>query len=201
MDGILRNKVLSSLIIVCAGVVYGLYDYLEYQDLEISRQEGEIRALEDSINSIGADVKRVKEFASNIPAVKQSFREQSLQLESVLESIPRGFELNQLLQLCNQIAQNSGVELLRFRPEVESNGKDPNKSNSYFKTATINLNLKGGFIPAMIFLDQMTKIKRMLSFQEIRLIAKREQKDDKANSKLVSLDITVTMQAYSLGET
>lgn len=197
MDGLLKNKITTSLLILVLGVGYAVYDYLDYQDTELTRQQTDLKNLGDEITKIEADVLKVKEFASNIPAVKQSFREQSLQLESVLESIPRSFEFNNLLELCNQIAVNSGISILKFRPTAEKNAD----TASFFKSAVVELSVSGTFIGVMLFMDQMTKIKRLLAFKEVQMTAKRAGSPEKRDSKVVSLDVSLLLEAYSLGET
>lgn len=197
MDRLLKNKIATSLLILILGIGYAIYDYLDYQGIEVARQQTELKRLGDEITKIESEVLRVKEFASNIPAVKQSFREQSLQLESVLESIPRSFEFNNLLELSNQIAVNSGISILKFRP---STGKNT-ETASFFKSALLELSVSGSFIGVMLFMDQMTKIKRLLAFKEVQMTAKRNNSPDKKDSKIVSLDVSLLLEAYSLGET
>jgi len=199
ITGILRNKVLTSLLILICGFLYAGYEYMNFIEGTMQQGEIEIKNLNEQISKIESDVKRIKEFANNIPAVKESFREQSLQLEAVLESIPRTFEFNALLKICNQIALNSGVEILKFRPDTGP--KDSQSKESYFKKASIELTLAGGFLPSMLFLDQMSKIKRLLSFREVQMVAKRNVGGDPNKGRNAPLDISIVLEAYSLGET
>lgn len=197
MDGLLKNKVVTSFLIVLMGIGYAAYDYLDFQDMEVNQQESQIKRIGDEILKSEAEVVKVKDFASNIPAVKQSFREQSLQLEAVLESIPRSFEFNKLLELCNQISLNSGISILKFRPATGKTSTAP----SFFKSASVELSVSGTFIGVMLFMDQMTKLKRLLAFKEVQMTAKRNTSPDKKESKAVSLDVSLLLETYSLGET
>jgi Tfp pilus assembly protein PilO len=197
VDGLLKNKIATSIVILLMGIGYAVYDYLDFQEVEVNQQQSELKRIGDEIVKNEAEVIKVKDFASNIPAVKQSFREQSLQLEAVLESIPRTFEFNKLLELCNQISLNAGISVLKFRPVV---GK-ANETQSFFSIAAVELSVSGTFMGVMLFMDQMTKLKRLLAFKEVQMIAKRNESPEKKESKAVSLDVSLLLETYSLGET
>lgn len=197
METLQKNKIKLSVIILMLGCFYSAFEFFDFQEGALTTMQKQLKKIADETSKIESDVVRIREFASNIPAVKQSFREQSLQLEAVLESIPRTFEFNQLLNICNQIAMNSGVSIVKFKPILGNQTQE----REFFKRATIDLVLSGNFISTMVFMDQMNKIKRLISFKEVEMVANRGNADDKTKSRSLSLDISMVIEAYSLGET
>lgn len=192
MKVILRHKVATGFLILIAGIIYGAYSFSEFSNGAVQEMEREIAALNNEITSRKSELNRVKQFAENIPAVQQSFREQSLQLESVLDSIPRSFEFNVLLKKFNLLAQNAGIELVSFKPLPGE------KSEKYFTTANIELRLRGGFVSILVFLDQISKLKRVVAFDEIRMNAGRSSGE--TGKEMQISDTTVKLRAYRLGE-
>ena len=151
--------------VLAAGIGYAVYDFYEFQIVPVAKAASEVKQSQTKIAELKSEVERVQRFAENIPAVKQAFREQSLQLDSVLESIPRTTDLTSLLRKFTLLAQNTGVELISFKPgEQEEN-------SGFFKSTSVELNLRGAFIPTLVFFDQVSKLKRVVTVDVIRLNA------------------------------
>lgn len=184
---------MSALLILVGGAIYGAYSFSEFINGQAKSMSEEITNMDREISSLKGELNRIKKFAENIPAVKQSFREQSLQLDSVLESIPRSFEFNTLLKRFNLLAQNAGVEVASFRPQSGES------EQGYFKSATIDLNIKGGFVPTLVFLDQISKLKRVVAFDEIRMTVTRGAATP--GKETSSTDTVVKLRAYRLSDT
>jgi hypothetical protein len=193
MKAILRNKVMSALLILIGGAIYGAYSFSEFTSGPAQSMSQEIAGMDREISSLKSELTRIKKFAENIPAVKQSFREQSLQLESVLESIPRSFEFNILLKKFNLLAQSAGIEIAGFRPQSGE------QDQGYFKSATIDLSLKGGFVPTLVFLDQVSKLKRVVAFDEIKMNVQRAAASQ--GKETHSSDTSVKIRAFRLSDT
>lgn len=192
MKTILRNKVMSALIILIGGAIYGAYSFYEFTNGQAQSMAQEIATVSSEISTLNSELKRIKKFAENIPAVKQSFREQSLQLESVLESIPRSYEFNALLKKFNLLAQSAGIEISSFRPQTTE------KELGYFKSSTIELNLRGGFVSTLVFLDQVSKLKRVVAFDEIKMNAQRST--GSADKESPGSETLVRLRAYRLSD-
>ncbi|MFM8270290.1 MAG: type 4a pilus biogenesis protein PilO [Pseudomonadota bacterium] len=192
MKFVLRNKVTSAILILIGGAIYGGYSLTEFLNGQAQSMSQELNSMDRDTANLKSELSRIKKFADNIPAVKQSFREQSLQLESVLESIPRSFEFSILLKKFSLLAQNAGVEILSFRPQSGE------QEQGYFKSTMIDLSLKGGFISTLVFLDQLSKLKRVVGFDEITMNAQRGS-DDKSKGTVISAT-NVKLRAYRLGD-
>ena len=183
---------MSAVLILIGGAIYGAYSFSEFSSGQAQSMSEEIANMVREVSSLKSELTRIKKFAENIPAVKQSFREQSLQLESVLESLPRSFEFNILLKKFNLLAQNAGIEIAGFRPQSGE------MDQGYFKSTTIDLSLRGGFVPTLVFLDQVSKLKRVVAFDEIRITPQRGTTSQGKESP--SADTSVKLRAYRLSD-
>lgn len=191
MKQILRNKVLTSVIILVVGTLYGAQQLVEFWNGSSVSFKNEIQAESQEIDRLKGELSRVKTFAENIPAVKQAFKEQTLQLEAILESIPRSYELNGLLKRLNLLAQSTGVEIISFKPQNDE------RSLEFFKVISIDVTLRGAFVSTLVFFDQVSKLKRVVSFQDVRMSATQKASGEKG--PLIA-ETSIKMNAFRLSE-
>lgn len=127
--------------------------------------EAERRALEGQIATKQSELRRLQDFARNIELIKQELRELNLQLESALEHMPRQFNLSGLLRKLSMLAQNSGLELYTFRPaQNEERGE-----GTFYSTLAIDFEMKGSFTQVLLFLDQVSRLKRIINAEDLRV--------------------------------
>lgn len=192
MQSLLSNKFVLSIFILILGVAYGAYSLYGFTESEAVGFASEITQMETELKNLKDEIQKVKTFADNIPAVKQAFREQSLQLEAVLDSIPRTLELAGLLRKINVLAQNSAIEIDSFRPSL-------NETNQgFFKSADIDLKIRGSFVSTLSFLDQISKLKRVVVFEEMLM-----NLDGAAKGRSTQGEMLVTnlkLKTYRLGD-
>ncbi|NBX92393.1 MAG: hypothetical protein EB078_05935 [Proteobacteria bacterium] len=190
MIGLLENKLKIAVALVALGLIYGVYSLYNFSSGEKASLDSELSERQSQTENLKKELEGVKTFAQNIPAVKQAFREQSLQLESVLESVPRNIEMAGLLRKLTMLAQNSGVEITSFKPAKEE------LDLGFFKGITVSMNFRGGFTQSLVFFDQVAKLKRVINFESVKLKAQ-------ASNKFASrqnLDTEVTLKAFRLGD-
>jgi|688.fasta_scaffold88357_3 Tfp pilus assembly protein PilO len=190
IEKLFKSKIKTALFVLGMGIVFGVYSLYDFVGGEQATLQSQVQQKEQQIGQLKGELERVRAFAQNIPAVKQAFREQSLQLESVLEFIPRNLEIAGVLRKLNMLAQNSGVEIISFRPEKSE------QDMGFFKSTTIDLTLRGSFTQSLVFFDQVSKLKRVLNFETLKMTGNPE---DKKTSTHV-LETVVKMKAYRLSE-
>lgn len=191
IEKLFKSKIKTALVVLGFGIVVGVYSLYDFVGEEQISLQSQVQQKEQQIGQLKEELERVRSFAQNIPAVKQAFREQSLQLESVLEFIPRNLELSGILRKLNMLAQNSGVEIISFKPQKDE------QDLGFFKSTTIDLTLKGSFTQSLVFFDQVSKLKRVLNFETLKMTGNPA---DKKTSTHV-LETVVKMKAYRLSET
>jgi type IV pilus assembly protein PilO len=150
-------------LISACGTGYYLQDFLT---TEVVDMEKEIATIESDLGKKTNELKRLQDFAQNIERVKQELRELNLQLETALEHMPRTFNLSGLLRRFTMLAQNSGVELSSFKPK-----KSVDTAGAFYATIGIDFELRGTFSQILVFLDQLSRLKRIINIESIRMRA------------------------------
>lgn len=150
-------------------------------------------AKERELQSIQGDLTRFQSFVQNIESIKRELKELNLQLESALESMPRTLNLSGLLRNLTQIADNSGVEVSAFRPR-KNEEKDANK---FFSSVYIDCQMKGSFTRMLVFLDQVSRLKRILNIDTLKMKVPVEKV---ARSSGVNTEVDLTLKAFRFSE-
>ncbi len=187
------NRLSLAVLLVLAGVGYAAYEYYEFTTVDVPEMEAQRKAVETEFSARQNEYNRLKDFAINIENIKQELRELNLQLESALEHMPRNFNLSGLLRKLTMLAQNSGVELSAFRPSKSENKGE----GSFYSTITIDFDLRGSFSQNLVFFDQVSRLKRIINIESLKMSAK-----DVANSKgaTVLADTVGTIRTYRFTE-
>ena len=105
------------LVIIALGFGVGVYEFYDFYTVEVEKMEKDKTAKESALNTQKSELKRLESFASNIQSIKQEYKELSLNLEAALEHMPRSFNLAFLMRKMTDLANNSGIELVSFKPK------------------------------------------------------------------------------------
>lgn len=182
------------LAVVLAGVGYGGYEYYDFQSTEVAEMEGQRAALESSIRKKQDEVKRLQEFARNIETIKVELRELNSQLDSALEHMPRQFNLSALLRKLSMLAQNSGLELSAFKPGTT----EERTEGAFYSTLGIECTLRGSFSQVLLFLDQVSRLKRIINADDLKMTMVGTGSSAKAQGAI--LNVTAKMKTYRFSE-
>ena len=162
----MSKKVKFIIVTLITGIAYGAYDFYIFQTEELPILQAKVVAKEQAVATAQTELSRLKTFAANIENVKQELNELNVQLEAALEHMPRAFNLSDLLRRLSLLAQNSGIEMYTFRPRKASDEKN---TGSFYSTTTIEFDLKGTFTQTLLFLDQLSRLKRIVNVEHIRV--------------------------------
>jgi type IV pilus assembly protein PilO len=164
-----KNQLFAIIVMASLGIVS--YLFYSFSNEEVPVLVSERQAKEAEISRQRGELRRLQEFAKNIQQIKADFRELNVQLESALEHMPRTYNLPQLLRRLNMVAQNSGVEIQKFKPTKGEEKGD----GAFFSTIQFEISLRGTYMQTLVFLDQMSRLKRIISVDSINLaVAKNE---------------------------
>lgn len=152
-------------IILVLGILYTGYQIYQFRSEEYPILESERQRLESSSKGKQSELRKLQKFAQNIENVKKELKELSIQLESALEYMPRTFNLAKLLRKLTELSQNSGVELQTFRPR-KGEDKPP---GTFYATTNLDLDIEGSFTQTLVFLDQVSRMKRILNIESLRM--------------------------------
>lgn len=154
--------------LIALSAMGSLYYFNEFKDTEVVQMDHEIRKLSSEMDTQTSELTRLRDFAQNIERVKQELRELNLQLDSALEHMPRTFNLSGLLKRLTELAQNSGVELSSFKPKKIT---DTQQTPAFYNAMNIEFELKGTYVHSLQFLDQVSRLKRIINVEMLRLRA------------------------------
>jgi type IV pilus assembly protein PilO len=198
---VLKSKYTIAAILIVLGVVYAVYQFYGFYNDELPKIQAKRIAAETELNNRENELRRLKNFAQNIESVKQELRELNLQLESALESMPRTFNLSGLLRKLSLLAQNSGVDLATFKPRAPTNDTNPTaaaaKEKNFYSTITIDFTMNGSFTQTLVFFDQMTRLKRIININSLKMRNSPVQGVNKAAVSNVFTEATIETYRFS----
>jgi type IV pilus assembly protein PilO len=163
------SKLSIPILVILAGLAIAVYQFYTFYTQEVPKLQSKRISAENELTTKEADLRRLKNFAQNIEAVKQELRELNLQLESALESMPRTFNLSGLLRKLSLLAQNSGVDLASFKPRAPSAMEAAAADKNFYSTIVIDFTLNGSFTQTLVFFDQVTRLKRIINIDSLRM--------------------------------
>lgn len=149
--------------IMVLGLAYGAYLYYGFSSEALPKMENERSARAAVLQKRQTELKRLREFAQNIEVIKLKLRELNLQLEAALETMPKNYNLSALLRRLAILATNSGVELQSFVPAPQAE----RPQGAFYETLDVSFNMSGSFSETLVFLDQISRLKRLMKIQEI----------------------------------
>lgn len=176
--------------LVVFGLLFGAYSFYDFISHDVAKWEKQRRSKEMEVTNLKSELSRVSQFADNIQNIKQEFRELNLQLESALEYMPRDYQLAQLLRKMTLLAENSGVEIAAFRPQKND------ETIGFYNATDIEFTLKGGFTQTLVFFDQLSRLKRVLRVQTLKLAA--EERAGRAGT--IPTITTAMVRTYRLSQ-
>jgi len=179
--------------ILLIGASYAGYQIYTFYTEDIPKMVLEKQKLDVEITSKEAELKKLQDFAQNIETIKQQLKELNIQLESALEYMPRSFSFSSLLRKLTMLAQNSGVELSSFHPKKGEEKKD----SSFYSTASIDFDLKGTFTQTLVFLDQLSRLKRIVSIEDLRLKANDIASTQRTGNIMVSTAASIKTYRFT----
>lgn len=194
----MNNAQKIALLLVVVGFAFTGNEFYTFYNEEVPQMEQEVMALQGQVDAQQRELKRLRAFAQNIESVKRELRELNIQLQTALEHMPPTFDLAKLLRRINQIARNSGVRLVNFLPDAQ----EVRAPGTFYATTTIRFQLQGAFTEALVFFDQLTRLKRIINLREVQM-APQERNGARAVSSVrgdVPLTTSVTIVTYRFAE-
>lgn len=151
--------------LVLLGFLYTAYEFYCFYMDEVPALVQQRTSLEQEFAQKQSEYQRLRSFVQNIESIKGELRELSQQLKTALEYMPPEFKLAELLRRLTALAQNSGVELIQFTPEPNEAKAD----GAFYATTNITFEVNGAFAQCLLFLDQVSRLKRIINVTAINL--------------------------------
>lgn len=201
----MKNKLQIMVAIIGLGFAYGIYSFYDFWATEFPIYEAEEQQMVQKIATLEAESQKLQNFAKNIQSIKQEFRELNLQLEAVLEHMPRTFNLASLLRKLTMLAQNSGIEILVFKPRRDvqvTKPQDPNNPAppTFYETISVEFALKGPFTQTLVFFDQLARLKRIVNVDSLKMITQRDSGTTPLRGAPILASTDVVIRTYRFTE-
>ena len=149
------------LFLIAAAIVAAFY-FMVYQDMQIEQQR-----LEQQRDSAQTVLLRNQRIANNLEAYRADYNNLLAQLEEALDELPLDKEIPALLTKVATLAQEKGLDIVRFRPLAEV-------PRDFYAEVPVELRLTGSYHQAALFFDAVSKMERIVNIQGLRLGGARE---------------------------
>ena len=158
-------------------VIIGLFVYLLY----IPKQE-ELRNLQRRSATLESKLQEDRRIANNLPQFKAEFEKMSEQLEAALTQLPNQKEIPSLLSSIASLANDQGLEVLRFKPGNEV-------PRGFYADVPVELKLVGTFHQVASFFSEVGQLPRIVNIGNLKLSGGKNSKTD---DNILSVDCMAT---------
>lgn len=157
LDAILERSIAQKVAILGVSVI--LIAALYYSFL-FSPKADELAKLADSVE-IARNEKTVKtQKAANLSRLRQDLQRLDAELKKAIAQLPEKKEIPELLSSISSKAQQSGLDVLLFRPRPES-------YQEFYAEVPVDITVKGNFHNTVNFFDDVGRMDRLVNIDNI----------------------------------
>jgi type IV pilus assembly protein PilO len=98
--------------------------------------------------------------AANLPRLQKDLSELEIKLKKAVAQLPNKKEMDELLRTIATKAQESGLEVLLFRPRGEN-------YQDFYAEIPVEITVKGNFHDAISFFDEVGRLNRLINIDNI----------------------------------
>jgi type IV pilus assembly protein PilO len=120
----------------------------------------EIAKLTENIGIASNDKKIKQQKAANKPKLQTELKQLEIRLKEAIEQLPNKKEVAELLRSISTKAQESGLQILIFRPRAE-------KYQEFYAEIPVDITVKGSFQNAVDFFDDVGRLNRLINIDNI----------------------------------
>lgn len=132
------------------------------------------------------ELREAKKQAANKEKFEKQFQKTQERFLETADMLPSEKEIPQLLKDISALGQNAGLDFLSFKP-----GKD--KPKDFYAEIPININVRGPYHNMGFFLDQVSKLDRIVTVSNIKLSSPKKVRGEmllKSTCNLVTYRFT-----------
>ena len=182
------------------GVLGGGYEFYDFFNADLIKMNNEIESKRNALNQSKTELAKLKNFSAGLVDIKARLKKTNSEFEEALEFIPRTLDLSKLLAKLNVLARNSGVDIDAFKPIKDENKKSESSEKSFYQTVAVELQLRGGFAQTVMFFDQISRLKRILNVESLKMVSKSGEENRGPASVVTPLETAVLLKTYRFSE-
>jgi type IV pilus assembly protein PilO len=157
LDAILERSTAQKVAILGVGVILIAALYYSFW---FSPKADEVAKLADSVE-IARNEKTVKtQKAANLSRLRQDLQRLDAELKKAIAQLPEKKEIPELLSSISSKAQQSGLDVLLFRPRPES-------YQEFYAEVPVDITVKGNFHNTVNFFDDVGRMDRLVNIDNI----------------------------------
>ncbi len=145
-----------------------------------------IKSLENQEKNLQAKVFSARKKAQNIKKFQKEFQETEIKFIETTDMLPKEKEIPQLLKDISGLGQNAGLDFISFSPGNES-------PKDFYAEFPINIEVKGPYHNMGFFLDQVSKLNRIVTVSNIKMSSPKKEGNEmllKSSCKLMTYRFT-----------
>jgi type IV pilus assembly protein PilO len=131
-----------------------------YYSFLFGPRSDEIGKLTDSVEIARNEKNKKQQQTATLPRLEKQLRELDAKLKRAVAQLPNKKEMAELLRSIATKAQESGLEVLLFRPRAEN-------YQDFYAEVPVDITVKGNFHNAVSFFDEVGRLNRLVNINNI----------------------------------
>jgi len=157
LDAILERSTAQKIAMLAVTVILMIALYYSFL---FGPRADELAKLADSVE-IARNEKTVKtQKAANLSRLRQDLQRLDAELRKAIAQLPEKREIPELLSSISSTAQQSGLDVLLFRPRAES-------YQEFYAEVPVDITVKGNFYNTVNFFDEVGRMDRLVNIDNI----------------------------------
>jgi Tfp pilus assembly protein PilO len=143
-------------------LLYGAFWYFFYSPMQVERD-----TKTTTKRNLQAEVDNAKTTAARLPEFRREVERKEATLQALSRILPSQKEVDDLLRKVQQLAAESSLNVLRFKPEAT-------KPQNFYAEWPISLELDGSYHNLAYFFDRLSRLSRIVNVSNLEVGAKQE---------------------------
>jgi type IV pilus assembly protein PilO len=143
-------------------LLYGVFWWFFYSPMQQT-----IQTKTASKRNLQAEVDNAKTTAARLPEFRREVERKEATLQALSRILPSQKEVDDLLRKVQQLAAESSLDVLRFKPEAT-------KPQSFYAEWPISLDLDGSYHNLAYFFDRLSRLSRIVNVSNLKVTAKKD---------------------------
>jgi type IV pilus assembly protein PilO len=143
--------------LVIGAIVLGIFYYIHY-----SPNQATIKGLETQIENLDIEIRKAEREEKKLKQIQEELEAKRAVLEKLKSILPEKSEISQILKNIQSIIQNVKLEIVNFSPRGE-------QRKEVYIEKPINISIEGSYHNLGIFFDQLSKIKKIFTVDNLNI--------------------------------
>ncbi len=152
-----KKKIFICFLIVLLPTIVFFFAFYQGKSKIIDGLEAGNQKIQQEINDYRVQVALIPDWEKKVAEAKQRF-------EDISTLLPREKEIPQLLKDISSLGRTAGLDFNTFKPEKE-------EPKDFYQEIPITINVRGPYHNMGYFFDQVSKLKRIVSVNNIKMIS------------------------------